>query len=231
VKGEFNEFSATIIDRGVIVKSGLLQAYGYFGCADADTQINFVMPSTTQYIHLYAEIDLSVVPNRFEIKATAMSNSTAYTFRKDNLRTTSNGKYQLQLWQVTLTASTIILTDKRANILLAGDAPVLAGAGITRSGGTAALLFDHPETRITLRVIPQNVGAAVRTAVYHTQNFTLCVRLRKNTVDAPLKCPFCVVYRDNDTDQILHHNRTRYDNISASASASRALSSAVRLPR
>jgi len=37
IKGEYNEFSANIIDRGVIVKSGMLQAYGYFACADTDT--------------------------------------------------------------------------------------------------------------------------------------------------------------------------------------------------
>lgn len=116
IKAEFYEFSASKIDRGVMIKSGMIQAHGYFGCADTDTQINFIMPATTSYVHIFAEIDLSIVPNRFEIKATAISNSAAVSFRQDNLRSTTNGKFQLHLWQVTLTATTITLTDKRAYI-------------------------------------------------------------------------------------------------------------------
>ncbi len=99
VRGEFYEFNASKVDRGVVIASGLMQAHGYFGCADTDTQINFVMPSTTQYVQIYAEIDLSVVPNRFEIKASGMSNSTAWTPRQDNLRQVTNGRFQLHLWQ------------------------------------------------------------------------------------------------------------------------------------
>jgi len=116
IRGEFYEFNARVITRGVVVESGMMQAHGFFGACDTETQINFVMPSTTQYCHLYAEIDLMVVPNRFEIKATALSNSTAFTFRQDNLRAVSNGRYQFPLWQVTLTATTITLTDRRAYI-------------------------------------------------------------------------------------------------------------------
>lgn len=47
IRGDYNEFAANIIDRGVIIKSGMLQGYGYFTCSDTDTQINFVMPSST----------------------------------------------------------------------------------------------------------------------------------------------------------------------------------------
>jgi len=94
----------------------MMQAHGYFGCTDTDTQLNFVMPSTTQYAQIYAEIDLSVVPNRFEIKASAMSNTTAWAPMQDNLRTITNGKYQLHLWQATITPSTITLTDRRSYI-------------------------------------------------------------------------------------------------------------------
>lgn len=116
IKGDFYEFNATIIDRGVRVQSGAMQAYGYFGMSDADEVINFVMPSLTSYVHIYAEIDLSVVPNKFAIKTSAMSNSSAYTYRQDNLKTARSGKFQLPLWMATLTASTIILTDRRAYI-------------------------------------------------------------------------------------------------------------------
>jgi len=122
IKGELGEFDAAKIDRGVIVKNGFMQAQGYFGCGDTETQINFVMPGTTNYVHLYAEVDLSVVPNRFEVKATPMSNVSAHTFRQDNLRTMPNGKYQLHLWQATLTATTITLADRRTFITKPGNA-------------------------------------------------------------------------------------------------------------
>lgn len=116
IKGEFNEFKATAIDRGVVISNGFMQAHGYFGCTDTDTQLNFIMPGTTQYIQIYTEIDLSVVPNRFEIKASAMSNSTTFTPQQDNLSIIPNGRFQLHLWQATLTATTITLSDRRTYI-------------------------------------------------------------------------------------------------------------------
>jgi len=146
IKTEFNEFSASAIDRGVIVKSGMMQAHGFFGASDADMQINFVMPSGTQYVHLYAEIDLSVIPNRFEVKATPMSNNSAYTFRQDNLRSITNGKYQFHLWQVTLTASTIVLSDRRA--FIAKPLSAVTAEDYTTNGGIAAQ-FSSVESSIT----------------------------------------------------------------------------------
>jgi hypothetical protein len=146
ISGEYNTFSASGIDRGVIVRSGMMQAYGYFGCSDTDTQINFVMPSTTQYVQVYAEIDLSVVPNRFAVKATAMSNSSAFAPRQDNLKTVVSGKYQFPLWQVTLTASTITLTDRRAYISKILNA--VNAEGYTSSGGIATK-FTSIESAIT----------------------------------------------------------------------------------
>jgi hypothetical protein len=115
IKG-FGDFAATAIDRGVVIKNGTLQAHGYFGCSDTDTQFNFMMPAITGYVHIYAEIDLSVVPNRFEIKATAMSNSNTWTPRQDDLSAVISGKYQFPLWDAALTASNIVLTDRRAYI-------------------------------------------------------------------------------------------------------------------
>lgn len=152
LKNEYYEFLASSIDRGVIVRAGMMQAYGFFGCTDTDTQINFIMPSTTQYIHLFAEIDLSIVPNRFEIKATAMSNSSAWTPRQDNLKTVTSGKFQFPLWQVTLTATTITLADKRAyihkplnavnadNATKAASADSATNAGYATTAGTANAL-------------------------------------------------------------------------------------------
>jgi len=149
IKGDYNEFSATIIDRGVIIRSGMLQAHGYFACADTDTQINFVMPSTTSYVHIYGEIDLSVVPNRFEVKATPMSNTQEWTARQDDLKTISNGKYQFPLWQVRLTASAIVLTDKRSFISKPSDA--ITAENYTANGGIASR-FSSADTSINTRM-------------------------------------------------------------------------------
>jgi hypothetical protein len=117
IQGEYNSFSAELIDRGVVVRSGILQAYGYFGCSDTDTQFNFILPTGTNYIHIYGEIDLSVVPNKFEIKQTIMSNSPSYTFVQDDLSVNLYGKYQIPLWQITLTSTGLALTDNRPFIL------------------------------------------------------------------------------------------------------------------
>lgn len=113
IQGEYNNFSAELIDRGVIVRSGLLQAHGYFGCSDTDTQFNFILPTGTNYIHIYGEIDLSVVPNKFEIKQIIMSNCESYSFHQDDLSINLYGKYQIPLWQITLTSDELTLTDKR----------------------------------------------------------------------------------------------------------------------
>ena len=115
IENELNRFQAQAIDRGVRVRSGMMQAHGYFGLTDTDTQFNFVMPQALRFVHVYAEINLSVTPHRFELRTTAQSNSAAHTFRQDNLRTNTSGIFRLHLWQVTLNANnTITLTDRRA---------------------------------------------------------------------------------------------------------------------
>jgi hypothetical protein len=148
IKNEFYEFAATAIDRGVRVQGGLIQAYGYFGAADTETQINFVMPSTASYSHIYAELDLSVVPNRFSIKATPPSNSAAFSFRQDNLSTNQSGKYQFPLWQATLTETAITLADKRAYIAKPSDA--VTAENFTATGGIATK-FNGIDAAVALK--------------------------------------------------------------------------------
>jgi hypothetical protein len=140
IKGMFGEFACTTIDRGVRISGGLMQAYGFFGCADTETQINFVMPATTNYLRLYAKINLSVVPNTFSVKATPMSNSDAYTFRQDNLTGNPNGVFQLPLWKCRLTSSTITLTDMRAFIAKPLDA--VNAENYTAGGGIASKITE-----------------------------------------------------------------------------------------
>jgi hypothetical protein len=116
IRSEFYEFAAQVTGRTVTVRGGLLQAYGYFGASDTEKQITFGTSSGTQYSHIYAEIDLTVAPNIFDIKATPLSSSSGYTYRQDNLGTTPSGKYQFPLWLATVTALSITLTDRRAFI-------------------------------------------------------------------------------------------------------------------
>jgi hypothetical protein len=175
IKNEYNEFQANTVDRGVIVKSGMMQAYGFFACSDTDTQINFIMPSTIQYIHIYAEIDLTVAPNRFEVKTTPMSNSAVWIARQDNLKDTPNGKYQMPLWQVTLTATTITLADKRVFISKPTDA--ITAEDYTANGGIASR-FSSVNTNINTRMpkwtlILSNKSYSINTGGMGEQTYTL----------------------------------------------------------
>jgi hypothetical protein len=112
LRGELNEFSHQLVDRGIVIRSGILQSQGYFAMSDTDTQINFVLPSGgTQYSHIYAEIDLSVVPNIFSIKVTAVSNSPAFQGIFTNLAQFPSGKTQLRLYALTLTSAGITVTE------------------------------------------------------------------------------------------------------------------------
>lgn len=115
IAGDYGEFDARKIDRGIIVKGGMAEAHGFFGVSDTEVQFNFVLPAVTNYLHVYAEMDLTVVPNKFELKVTPMSNTADYTFQHDDL-TKANGRYQIPLWLVTLTPITLTLSDERSII-------------------------------------------------------------------------------------------------------------------
>jgi hypothetical protein len=115
ITGELNSFGFTTIDRGIRIRSGLLQAWGYFAMSDTDVQFNFTTPSgSVQFVQIYAEIDLSKAPQVFEIKVTAQSSSNSFTPQQDNLRTNPNGKFQFWLFTAQLnTNNTISVTDRR----------------------------------------------------------------------------------------------------------------------
>ena len=161
IQGEYNSFSAELIDRGVIIKSGLLQAYGYFGCSDTETQFNFILPTGTNYIHIYGEIDLSVVPNKFEIKQTTMSNSEEYSFNQDDLSINLYGIYQIPLWQITLTSDGLSLTDKREFI---GKPLRCINAEYSDIAGTANSLSAALNTQIDTTYLKVNRLLAADTA-------------------------------------------------------------------
>lgn len=115
IKNELAEFSIELLDRGVIIGTGMAVAFGFFGLSDTATQFNFIMPVTTNYVHIYAEIDLTLIPNRFSIKASEMSGNQNFSYQKDDLLS-ANGKYQIPLYMLTLTKSSITINDNRTYI-------------------------------------------------------------------------------------------------------------------
>jgi len=112
---ETNRFAIATSGRSVLISAGMVHAYGYFGMSDAITQIDFVMPtSATQYARIYAEINLSVTPHRFSIKATAQSSSSNIGLTQNNLATTPSGVYQIPLYLLTISSNGVITaTDQR----------------------------------------------------------------------------------------------------------------------
>lgn len=65
--------------------------------------------------------------------------------KTDDLKTIPNGKYQFPLWQVRLTASAIVFTDKRSFISKPSDA--ITAENYTANGGIASK-FSSVNTNI-----------------------------------------------------------------------------------
>ena len=115
VGSDEDRFAVGIISRGVTIGPGMACAYGYYGMSDTTVQFNFVIPSSsTQYAKIYAEFDLSSSPQNFSIKATPQSSSNVIDLTQDNLSTMPTGKYQLELYLITIQSNgTIRATDSR----------------------------------------------------------------------------------------------------------------------
>ena len=106
LKNKLWEFAVTFVDRGVRLRPGAMQAYGYLGISDSDYQVSFHEVVTTQYATIYAEVNLSTTPHEFSIKATAVTSSSApAVLVQDDLRTNNSGVYQLPLFRVQLNAN------------------------------------------------------------------------------------------------------------------------------
>lgn len=114
---EANKFALTVIDRGIQVGAGMVQAFGYFGMSDSPTQLTFVYPAgSAQYSRIYAEINLSVTPHQFEIKATSQSTTSNIPLLQDDLSAMPSGVYQVPLYLLTINSNnTITYTDQRVN--------------------------------------------------------------------------------------------------------------------
>jgi hypothetical protein len=118
VASEKNKFAISMIDRGIVIGPGLVQAYGYFGLSDSPAQFNYLIPSSgTQYSKVYAEIDLSARPQNFAVKVTPQSESTVIELQDDNLNDITSGICQIPLYLINIkTDGTITYSDIRPMI-------------------------------------------------------------------------------------------------------------------
>ncbi|MCL2555467.1 MAG: hypothetical protein FWE03_00410 [Firmicutes bacterium] len=108
-------FAATTTDRGVSINSGLCYVNGYFGMSDSPTILNFNFPSgSAQFARVFAEVNLSVTPHRFSVRATNQSTSSNIQLTQDNLSIAASGLHQIPLFLVQLNNNrTITITDQR----------------------------------------------------------------------------------------------------------------------
>jgi hypothetical protein len=111
-------FAITNRDRGVQIGAGMIYAHGYYAMSDAPTMIDFILPSAgNQFARIFAEINLSVMPHRFTIRASAQSTSSVINLTQHNLTTSPSGIFQVPLYLVTINANgTITSTDQRVQL-------------------------------------------------------------------------------------------------------------------
>ncbi len=87
------------------ISSGICMAYGYFGFAEEKT-FDILPPAVTQYYLVYAELNLSELPNSATIKIKnnqGSKRSDPSCFRQDNLNSMKVGIFQVPLWRITVT--------------------------------------------------------------------------------------------------------------------------------
>ena len=116
---ETQRFNLTTIPRGVQIGAGTAQAQGYFAMSDSPAQLNFIYPSgSAQFVRVFAEINLAVIPHKFEIRATPQGGSTNITLIQDNLATSPNGIHQIPLYLLRINPNqTITIEQDQRNIL------------------------------------------------------------------------------------------------------------------
>ena len=110
-----NRMVASVSGTNVWIFQGLVQAFGYFGISDATVSLQLIRPASgTNFARIFAEINLSSVPNRFRVAMTQQSTNSNIALTQNNLITTPNGIHQIPLYLVQInSAGTITLTDQR----------------------------------------------------------------------------------------------------------------------
>jgi len=139
-------FAATTTDRGVSIAAGLAYVNGYFGMSDSPTLLNFTFPTgSAQFARVFAEVNLSVTPHRFSIRASNQSTSNNIPLVQDNLSIAASGIHQIPLFLCQINSNrTITITSQRNmlnRILHAENAVNLTGTiqtavtGVTQAEG------------------------------------------------------------------------------------------------
>jgi len=112
------QFNATTTDRGVMIAPGLAFVNGYFGMSDSPTPINFTFPSgSAQFARVFAEVNLSVTPHRFQIRASNQSTSNNIPLVQDNLSLAASGIHQIPLFLCQINNNRTINITNQRNIL------------------------------------------------------------------------------------------------------------------
>ena len=110
-----NLFACTTTDRGVSIAAGLCYVNGYFGMSDSPTLLNVTFPSgSAQFARVFAEVNLSVTPHRFQIRASNQSTSNNIPLIQDNLAIAASGIHQIPLFLLQINSNrTIGITNQR----------------------------------------------------------------------------------------------------------------------
>jgi len=110
-----NLFACTTTDRGVSIASGLCFVNGYFGMSDSPTLLNVTFPSgSAQFARVFAEVNLSVTPHRFQVRISNQSTSNNIPLIQDNLAIAASGIHQIPLFLLQINNNrTITITNQR----------------------------------------------------------------------------------------------------------------------
>ena len=112
------QFAITTTERGVQVAPGLAYVNGYFGMSDSPTLLNFTFPSgSAQFARVFAEVNLSVTPHRFQIRASNQSTSNNIPLIQDNLSIAASGIHQIPLYLCQINNNRTITITSQRNIL------------------------------------------------------------------------------------------------------------------
>ena len=110
-----NHFGIGISGLTMTIWMGLVQAFGYFAMSDRTQNITVIRPATgVQFARVFAEINLSRVPNEFRIGITPQSTSSNIGLIQNDLVQVPNGIHQIPLYLITINSSGVItFTDQR----------------------------------------------------------------------------------------------------------------------
>lgn len=170
--GVIDGFGKTYTATTITINKGLCFAYGYIGYNDKEVTFTFNKASSEQYRFIYAEFDLSVFPNTFEIKVKNNQSSPKIkpnTFRQDRLSRIRTGVYQLPLYRIKLDSNGIAkVSYLTSNKLYPEKVYTSDESAFIRNGGS----IDSDVTAVTKRLaVKTKAVATTRFCLHAIQNY------------------------------------------------------------